>query len=79
MGPVLTLTSVSEVGGEILGSGVRALQLQVAPGEQAALDRPEQGGEHRARLPLSAVDHQQLTLHGGGTNGECLQHAACTR
>lgn len=60
---VLTLTSVSEVAGKILGSRVRALQLQVAPGEQAALDRPEQGGQHRAHLPLSSINHQQLTLH----------------
>ena len=63
MDSVLTLTSVSEVGGKILGSRVSALQLQVAPGEQAPLDRPEQGGEHRAHLPLSSINHQQLTLH----------------
>ena len=63
MDSVLTLTSVSEVGGKVLGSRVSALQLQVAPGEQAPLDRPEQGGEHRAHLPLSSINHQQLTLH----------------
>ena len=63
MDSVLTLTSVSEVGGKVLGSRVSALQLQVAPGEQAPLDRPEQGGEHTAHLPLSSINHQQLTLH----------------
>lgn len=37
------------------------------------LDRPEQGGQHRAHLPLSSINHQQLTLAQEETNGECLQ------
>ena len=70
--PAPTLTLVKEVRGELSGSGVRALQLQVAPGQQAALDRPEQGEEHRARLPLGPTEHQQLTL-GGRKQIQCLQ------
>lgn len=64
-GFVLKLTSFNKVNGKVFGSRVHALQLQVAPGEQAALDRPEQGEEHRADLPLGPIEHQQLTLQGG--------------
>lgn len=57
-----------------LAAGVGALQLQEAPGEQAALDGPEQGQQHGASLPLGTCEHQQFTLreadrgrfHGGG-------------
>lgn len=62
---VQKLTFFNKVNGKVFGSRVRALQLQVAPGEQAALDGPEQGEEHRAHLPLGPTQHQQLTLPGG--------------
>lgn len=61
---VLKLTFFNKVNGKLFGSRVCALQLQVAPGEQAALDRPEQGEEHRANLRLGLVEHQQFTLQG---------------
>ena len=60
----MTLTFFKKVDGKIFGSRVCALQLQVAPGEQAALDRPEQGEEHRANFCLGPVEHQQFTLQG---------------
>lgn len=58
----LKLTLVNQVGGSTSDCGVRALQLQVAPGEQAALDGPEQGEQHRASLPVGPREHQQSTL-----------------
>lgn len=60
----LKLTFFKKVNSKIFGSRVRALQLQVAPREQAALDGPEQGEEHRVNLPLGPIEHQQLTLQG---------------
>lgn len=60
----LKLTFFNKVNGKIFGCRVHALQLQVAPGKQAALDGPEQGEEHRANLPLGPIEHQQLTLQG---------------
>lgn len=60
----MKLTFFKKVDSKIFGSRVCALQLQVAPGEQAALDRPEQGEEHRADFCLGPVAHQQFTLQG---------------
>lgn len=59
---LLTLTFFNKIRGELFGCSVRALELQEAPGEQAALHRPEQGEEHRANLPMGPAEHQQLTL-----------------
>lgn len=72
---ILKLTFFNKVDGKIFGSRVRALQLQVAPGEQAALDGPEQGEEHRAHLPLGPIEHQQLTLQGRRQTGRAHNKA----
>lgn len=61
---VLKLTFFNKVNGKLFGSRICALQLEVAPGEQAALDRPEEGEENRANLRLGLVEHQQFTLQG---------------
>lgn len=59
---LLTLTFFNKIHGELFGCSICALELQEAPGEQAALHRPEQGEEHGANLPMGPTEHQQLTL-----------------
>lgn len=50
-----TLTFFNKVCSKIFGCRIGALQLQVAPGEQTALDGPEQGEEDGTRLALHPV------------------------
>lgn len=75
---VLKLTFFNKVNSKIFGSRVRALQLQVAPGQQTALDRPEQGEEHRANLRLGLVEHQQFTLQGSRQRTLTTSHSQNT-
>lgn len=46
------------------GRGGSDFELQVAPSEEAALQRPEQGQQHRPARSIAPIHHHGLALRG---------------